>query len=238
VAQATVTVESFLKTVEPYCRSKPTLTKNGYVTVVLKDGVVDDFDKYFDLTKAAKALNATITYTPPGFILPPETKKDDTGTLLFLHESDIEDGGPQPRAVINPSDPDTQSLFESIKPKDTGCKTNVLGVNQRDPIDTYPSPLGNGKYRICEGHRRRMVILNMLRLDGIWALNRKRSEQEAYEDAIILNAKKNLTAYEIAAFILKLKAKFPQIYTTQEVIGKKLGIGQEQISRIMNAFEA
>jgi hypothetical protein len=231
----TKTVEDFLKIVEPYTKSKT--TSGDSIGIILKDEVVSDPDTLIELQIEAKKVGAKCTTMPPGFRVPLVTKvghSDITTELLFLHESDIEDGGPQPRLEIRPDDPETVALFESIKPKDGG-RHNAFGVNQRDPIDTYPSPLNNGKYRICEGHRRRMVIFNMLRLDGIWAFNKKRTEQEAFEDALILNTKKGLSSYELALFMLKLREKFPNAYPTQEALGKRLGLSHDSISIILKA---
>lgn len=158
--------------------------------------------------------------------------------LLYLHAGDIEDGGPQPRLEIKPDDPETVSLFESIKDgRPNTDSSNELGKRQRDPIHTYPSPLNNGKHRICEGHRRRMVIFNMLKLDGIWALEQKRTEQEAYEDALVLNNKKGLSTLDKAHHYIKMMEKFPEAYPTLEAIGKKVGVTKQEISLIMLAYQ-
>lgn len=232
------TVEDFLKLVEPYTKSKsPSIDSIG---IILKDEVVSDPDKMIELQIEAKKIGVTCTPTPPGFRIPLVAAKlgnpDITTELLFLHESDIEDGGPQPRLEIRPDDPETIALFESIKPKDGG-RHNAFGVNQRDPIDTYPSPLNNGKYRICEGHRRRMVIFIMLRLDGIWAFNKKRTEQQAYEDAAILNNKKNLSVKDKVHHYQGMMKKFPDAYPTLEALAKSVGETKQNISLIMLAYQ-
>jgi len=77
----------------------------------------------------------------------------------------------------------------------------------------------------------------MLRRESIKAISENCSEQQAFEDAFSLNyQRKSLTNYELGAFILRLKEKYPQTYTTQEVIGKKLGISHNHLSEIMSAY--
>lgn len=215
--------QEFLKIVEPYMAHK-TITKTD-ISITLKDGVFEDQEKYGELLLKAVDLGATRIYNPkPGFLIPLALAKEDENKLLYLHETDLEDGGPQPRLDISPGS--LQGLYEDIK---------VRG--QRDPIKVYPSPTTPGKYRVRDGHCRKTVIFNMLRKDGIWAINEKRSDLEAFEDAFTLNyQRKSLSSYELGAFILKLKELFPDTYPNQETIGKKLGLSQEAISRIMTAY--
>jgi ParB/RepB/Spo0J family partition protein len=147
--------------------------------------------------------------------------------LKLLHSSEIEEGGPQPRFEIKPDDPETVSLFYSIKEK-----------GQCVPINVYPSPVSLGKYRILKGHRRRMVIFNMLQSDGIWAIVKHQSEQEAYENAFILHYERhNLLTYEFGAFLLRLQTQFPDAYPNQTVLGKKLGLSQSRVSQLISHFE-
>lgn len=229
-------LETFLKENEMYFENISVGTNE--IRAKLKSEVVADQDKYLEIRLVMQKFRAKATTFPPGFVIPiaNATAEDSKSQIVFLSESDIEDGGPQPRLEIRPDDPETVLLFESIKPKD-GSRSNILGKNQKDPIDVYPSPLGNGKFRICEGHRRRMVIFPMLRLNGIWAFKWSITEQEAYELALILNEKKPLTTADKAHFYLQMMDKFPELYPTLESVAKRVGETKQQISLIILAYK-
>jgi ParB/RepB/Spo0J family partition protein len=159
------------------------------------------------------------------FIISKDTMSDKT--ILHLHAVDIEDGGPQPRTNIDPSDPETVKLYEIIKAK-----------GQLEPIHVYPSPLGNGKYRIWEGHRRHMIIFNMLMLPEILAINENYTEQQAYDAVLSLhNTRQNFSFYDQGHYITEVLVKrFPDIYRTQEDIGEHLRLSHDSISVILKAY--
>jgi ParB/RepB/Spo0J family partition protein len=219
-------LDEFLRIVKPYCDKEPVTTATD-ISITLKPEVIHDSDKYMPLLLMAKQLHASVTIVPPGFRIPLTVAKNNAEKqLLFLSESDLEDGGPQPRLEIRPDDPATVSLFESIKAK-----------GQRQAIQVYPSPVTPNKYRIYKGHRRRMVIFNMLRKDGILAVSESCTELQAFEDAFIIHhERKSLTAYEMGKYLLTLQSKFPDVYPTQESLAKKLGITQQSISLLVTAY--
>ncbi|MDT8781948.1 MAG: ParB N-terminal domain-containing protein [Candidatus Bathyarchaeota archaeon] len=190
-------------------------------------------EKLSELKAEASKYNGAYVSSPkPRFLFPNVTLEVPTGyTLLYLQKEAIEVGGPQPRSEISPYDPETQELYENIK-----------AYGQKDPIDVYPSPLGNGKYRIVEGHRRKYVCFDSLYGKfpggpGMWAICKDRTEQEAYEDALILNGKKQFTPFETGQYYKAMLEKFPDVYPTLEAIGKKVGVTSGTISHIIGAFE-
>ncbi len=217
-------VETFLRMVEPYTEGKPLYT-NKEIIIKLKQGVKSDHVKYAPMHIKALELGIKPVENPPGFLIPLAAAKAKEETILFLSASDIEDGGPQPRKDISPAS--LQNLYEDIKEN-----------GQRDPIKVYPSQITQGKYRIRDGHGRRVVIFNMLQWPTIKAINELRTEQEAYEDAFIFNhQRRNLSSYEMGDYIVnQLQKRFPQIYTTQEVIGKRLGLSQDSVSLCLKAY--
>jgi len=153
-------------------------------------------------------------------------KSENEQVLLHLHVADIEGGGPQPRTYIAPDDPETVKLYESIKAK-----------GQLDPIKVYKSPITPGKYRVWEGHRRNMIIFTMFRLSDIKAVDDGLTEQQAFENALIVHIRQNISAYDQGHFIEEdLKKRFPNIYTTQETIAKRLSLSQQTISNILLAY--
>ena len=218
-------VQEFLRVVTPYCVRPPKITKND-VGIVLKPDVVADTKKYEEISLSALSVGATRTSTPPGFRIS-LTESDISPKSFYLHECDIEDGGPQPRTEINPSDPETQTLFELIKAN-----------GQAVPINVYPSPTTRGKYRIAEGHRRRMVIFNMLRQDRIWVVSEPRSELKAYEDAFDLNnARKSLSATDQGRFFQTMMQKFPTVYPNQKAIAERRKLTPAYVSYILSSTE-
>jgi ParB/RepB/Spo0J family partition protein len=207
----------------------------NFLKVTLKATVLADRQKYREIADAALKIGGKAQND--SFLLP----KDETKTLekalgislgyklLILREDDIEQGGPQPRLKII-DDQKTRALAESIDKE-----------GQRDPIDTYPSPLNNGKHRICEGHRRYTAIFGILKpqgkLDFILAKEKNRTELEAWQDAWLLNDKEDLTDYEKGAYMLQLQQKFPNEYPTLEAIGKKLGISKQHVNQLIQCYE-
>ncbi len=233
--QLNAKLAQFLEKIGPYIEKKIN-TPQG-VTITLKQSAVVDPDKYHEILGYAKDANVKPNLVPPGFLLP-LLGSDTEAELVYLYPEDFEDGGPQPRLEIKPDDPATISLFESIKVK-----------GQLHPIIVYPSPLTPSKNRVCEGHRRRMVMFTMLQGKfpggpGIWAIRKKLTEQEAFEQAFTINyERKDLSAFEIGTFILSLQEKFPQVYASrihgfsfQETIGKRLGLSHSTVSLILSAY--
>lgn len=219
-------LEKLLERIKPYVQNQ-TKTTHG-ITIVLKKSAWSDHDKFREILDLAKEFHATPTVTPPGFILPLNGKPHINVVPPYLHPSDIEEGGPQPRTEINPSDPKIQTLFLSIKTE-----------GQRDPIKVFPSPTTPGKYRIKDGHCRAMIIFNMLGRSEIWAVSDERTELEAYKDALILNnARNNLTAYDVGHYIKRvLMIKFPKIFPNQTAVASFLNISQEYTNQVISAYE-
>ncbi len=142
----------------------------------------------------------------------PKEQKTDL-KMLYLHKIDIEAGGPQPRNEILRYDPETVALLESIKEN-----------GQEDPIDVYPSPLGNGKYRIVDGHRRKCVCFDILygRFPGgpgMWAICNDGNEKENYERAAILD-KVPISKVDKSRFCMTMMEKFPEAYPTLDAFRK------------------
>jgi len=195
-----------------------------------KSSVIGDPEKLKQLKEEAKKFGAVLSLNPkPRFLFPSiiiTVPKDCE--LKYIMADQLEAGGPQPRTVLE-FDEETIALKESI-----------LLKGQRDPIDIYDSPNCNGKFRICEGHRRELVCFKMLYGvfpggPGMWAIYRKRTEQEAYEDAALLNEKLPIKLSDKANFYNTMMSKFPQSYPTIEAVGVKVGASKTQISLIVSA---
>jgi ParB/RepB/Spo0J family partition protein len=212
-----------LKFVSAFTIGPPIVTAKNIIGK-LKPEIVSEENQssFLMIQNVVRMLNGAMTFTPTlGFVIP---NVEEENALLYLAEADIEDGGPQPRIEIRPDDPETISLFESIMKK-----------GQLVPIDVYPSPIASNKYRIDDGHRRRMVIFNMLRKDGIWAICKQKSELEAYEDAFTLNyQRESLTDYELGQHLSLMFEKNPNI--TQTALGKKFGVSQQRVSQLLRCF--
>lgn len=207
----------------------------------VKPNVITDPDKVKELKEAAKEFGGALSLfpSPPKFLFPSFVVTVPKGFILrYLMPEDIEGGGPQPRGEIDPQDPETIDLHLDIKKE-----------GQLVPIQTYASPAKNGRCRIYEGHRRHMVIFTMLQGKcpsgpGIWALEASITEQQAFEYAFKINYKrKNLSAYELGAYMMELPKKFPDTYklnahgfSFQETLGKQLGLDQANISRALSAY--
>lgn len=220
-------LSQFLAKMKPYFLGAPAVVGGEKVWNLKQTILADGPIALNAIQSEASSLGITFSRFPsPKFSLKEFTEQTDN-VLLYLHESQIEDGGPQPRIEINPSDPETQALFELIKAN-----------GQRVPINVYPSPNTPGKYRIAEGHRRRMIIFNMLRLDGIWAVSKQRSELEAYEDAFDLNnARKNLSVVDQAKFFVILMQKFPAIYPNQQSIADRRKLSKGYVSEVLSILK-
>lgn len=154
---------------------------------------------------------------------------EDSGfKLLYLFKDDFEEGGPAPRLDVEAVRSD-KNLVESIKDR-----------GQEDPIDVFPSPLGNGKYRIIDGHRRKYVCFDLLKGifpggPGMWVISKDRTELEAYKAVLILNQKCPVSAQETARYYLELKAKYPESYPTYDFLTKKLGFSDSVIAQVVAA---
>jgi len=225
-------LEEFISKNKVYLQGEPYPVGDNYAIDVSQTGLKDR-QTLNELRDEAQKYNGAFVGSPkPRFLFPQVNLNVPKGyKLLYLYKEDIEAGGPQPRSEISPNDPETATLFESIKER-----------GQEDPIDVYPSPLGNGKYRIVEGHRRKLICFDSLYGKfpggpGMWAIFKERTEQEAYEAALILNDKKQIGASEKGHFYEVMMEKFPEAYPTLESVGKKVGASHQQISNIITAYQ-
>lgn len=222
-------VEDFLKMITPYAKSK---TQSGdSIGIILKDEVVADADKMIELQIEAKKIGVTCTPAPPGFRIPLTVavngNSGNTDAYMLLRLSDFEEGGPQPRTEISPDDAETVKTFESIKAK-----------GQLDPIMVYPSPSTPNKYRIFDGHRRFMIIFKMLMRGTIKAVCVHISEQEAHENALLLNDgdnRQNLSAYDKGHYIVEVLMKRFS-YPSQESLASRLGVSRESLNKMILAY--
>lgn len=152
--------------------------------------------------------------------------------MLYLYKNDIESGGPQPRGKISFEEPETKSLFDNIKAN-----------GQERPIQVFPSPLGNGKYRIVDGHRRKFVCFDSLYGvfpggPGMWAICKDRSEQEAYEAALILNDYTLLDEKKKGFLCKKMMDEFKDDYPTFDVFCKKnINLGAENLEFFVDTWK-
>lgn len=224
-------LEEFIVKNKPYLNGEPYPVGDNYAIDVSQTGLKDR-QTLNELRVEAQKYNGAFVPSPkPRFLFPQVNLNVPKGyKLLYLYKEDIEDSGPQPRNEILRYDPETEALLESIKAR-----------GQEDPIDVYPSPLGNGKYRIVEGHRRKLVCFDSLYGKfpggpGMWAIFKDRTEQEAYEAALILNDKKLISATEKGHFYKSMMEKFPQAYPTMEAVGQKVGASKQHISHVIAAY--
>jgi ParB/RepB/Spo0J family partition protein len=224
----TKSVENFLKIVEPYCKSKT--TSGDSIGIILKDEVVSDPDTLIELQIEAKKIGAKCTTTPPGFrvfLAASNGNSENVDSYMLLHIDDFEEGGPQPRTKILPTDPETVKTFASIEAK-----------GQLDPIMVYPSPDHPNKFRIFDGHRRYMIIFKMLMRTTIKAVCVHISEQEAHENALLLNDgdnRQNLSAYDKGHYIVEVLMKRFS-YPSQDALAKKLGMSPQALSYVLLAY--
>lgn len=222
-------LQKFLEEILPYCSREHEVTSQG-ILVTLKASTVQDPEKYLEIDSQARKLGGkAITHPNQGFIFAysfQELKNEPVN--LFIHESDIEDGGPQPRTKIDIEDPKIKALYDSIE-----------FDGQRDPIKVTPSPITPGKYQVRDGHCRRFVIFNLLRKQTIWAVSEKRSELETYKDAFILNStRNNLSDYDQGHYIVEvLMKRFPSAYPTFEAVANALSLDKAEISRIVTSYK-
>lgn len=222
-------LEEFIVKNKPYLKGEPYLVGDNYAVDVSQTNLKNR-QILNKLRSEAEKYGGTYVPSKLSFLFPQVTLMVSKGyKLLYLYKEDIEAGGPQPREEITLYDPETQELYENIK-----------AHGQKAPIDVYPSPITDGKYRIAEGHRRKLVCFDRLYGKfpggpGMWAICKERTEQEAYEDALILNEKKQISASEKGHYYMMMMEKFPQAYPTIESIGKKVGALKSTISQIISA---
>lgn len=228
--QESLTPSQFIEKMKPYIENR-TETNVG-TTITFKESTVSDRTKWGEIQETARMVVGIqkLPFPRIGYILPKAQTviELEDKVNLFLHESDIEDGGPQPRTKIDPADPSIQSLFKSIDME-----------GQRDPIKVYPSPTTPGKYRIRDGHCRRFVIFILLRRPEIWAVSEKRTEFQVYKDAFILNDRRNnLTGYDAGHYIAEvLMKKFLEKFPTYVAVAKELGVTPEYVLMLARAYE-
>lgn len=146
-----------------------------------------------------------------------QEEKQQKFKLLYLCKEDIEEGDHRLRGEIFLNDPKIANLYESIK------RNGLM-----KPIHVYPSPLSNGKYRIVDGHIRKYICFDHLRGifpggPGMLAICKERTEQEAYEDALILNNGLPLNKIDKSYFIKTLMERFKDEYPNFDEFCKKHG---------------
>jgi len=206
----------------------------------VKAFVLTDSNEISNLRNKAKAFGGTLHFSPKAHILFPSLPMEIPKgyTLHFRKKEDFEWGGPQPRIWVL-DDPELVALADNIELN-----------GQREPVDASPSPNGSGKLWLIEGHGRFTSIFEILakrdpqKWVGIWTKEKKRTKLECFEDSVILNGKKKLSAYELGTFIMKLKEEFPEIYISgkhgfnfQETVAKRLGISQQTVSTVLLSFK-
>lgn len=231
------TVAKFLQDNERYFKGQAYKSQEDLIIDINPDTARDN-DKLKEFRQIATKAGFIFSMAPPSIRFPHAALTVQEGyTLHFRRREDFEQGGPQPRIWIL-DDPELKALADNIE---------LHG--QKEPIDASPSPDGTEKLWVIEGHGRFTSIFEILaRRDpqkwvGIWTKEKKRSKLECFEDSVILNGKKKLTAYELGAFIMRLPQELPEIYAPkihgfnfQETVGKRLGLDNTRVSQILIAF--
>jgi hypothetical protein len=229
-------LSQFLAKLQPYIIGEPKVV-NGEKVWSLKQTILADGPVALNKLKdEALLLGIVFSWHPtPKFSLKERATVNQTNNYVFVHSSDLEDGGPQPRTVINPDDTETVKLFQNIRERYK--LYGSVDKAQLVPIQLYPSPITPGKYRVWEGHRRELVIFKLLLLTEIKAQISYISEDEAFEAAFTVHIRANLSAYDQGHYISEeLMKRFPNKYSTQEAVGKQLCMSQESISRFIGVY--
>jgi ParB/RepB/Spo0J family partition protein len=227
VEEYTPKLSQFLARNARFITGEPKIV-NGERVWQLKSDICADREKLDEIRTEAASFGVTFSLFPtPRFSVKITSEEENGKQDLYLHECDIEDGGPQPRTKIDPKDPKIQELYASLDK-----------YGQLDPCKGYPSPTTPGKYRLRDGHCRRFIIFNMLRSDVLWVVSQKRTEKQCYKDAYILNNNRNnLTPYDLGHYIQEVLMKlFPIDYPNQTVVAKELGIDQALVSRYISTY--
>ena len=176
--------------------------------------------------KKLEKLGATYSPTTNTFLLSQIPKKEqrDPERLADLLLTDLVPG-PNPRLNI-----DTVGLQELY--------ADMLKNGQKQRLEVRPSPLFPGKYEIIDGNRRKRVA-EMLGWPIIKAVIRDMTDQEAYENAFIINNdRQELSAFEKGRWFKILMDKWPEEYPTQLSLAKRFGYHTHApISSAINYYE-
>lgn len=242
-------LERFMSKYKEYLEGKVYILQPGNNRAInAKQNIIGDREKTKELIAAVKEYGGVLSIfpSPAKFLFPAANVASQGYKLLILHEEDIEDGGPQPRLHI---------LDDPIRLAKVNAIADSIEIEgQREPIDVYPSPSGNGKYRVCEGRMRHTAIFKILKVQGrkgtdgrvidyILAFCKNRTELEAWEDALILQDKEGLTPYELGLYINGLPQRFPEIYSPnrhgfsfQETVAKRLAMDRTTVSKVLSEY--
>ena len=200
-------IESLIEQLKPNCE---TISKNA-VGLFIKPKKDLAPALLIAMGKKLEKLGATYSPTTNTFLLSQIPKKEqrDPERLADLLLTDLVPG-PNPRLNI-----DTVGLQELY--------ADMLKNGQKQRLEVRPSPLFPGKYEIIDGNRRKRVA-EMLGWPIIKAVIRDMTDQEAYENAFIINNdRQELSAFEKGRWFKILMDKWPEEYPTQLSVAKRFG---------------
>ena len=215
-------IESLIEQLKPNCE---TISKNA-VGLFIKPKKDLAPALLIAMGKKLEKLGATYSPTTNTFLLSQIPKKEqrDPERLADLLLTDLVPG-PNPRLNI-----DTVGLQELY--------ADMLKNGQKQRLEVRPSPLFPGKYEIIDGNRRKRVA-EMLGWPIIKAVIRDMTDQEAYENAFIINNdRQELSAFEKGRWFKILMDKWPEEYPTQLSLAKRFGYHTHApISSAINYYE-
>ncbi len=215
-------IESLIEQLKPNCE---TISKNA-VGLFIKPKKDLAPALLIAMGKKLEKLGATYSPTTNTFLLSQIPKKEqrDPERLADLLLTDLVPG-PNPRLNI-----DTVGLQELY--------ADMLKNGQKQRLEVRPSPLFPGKYEIIDGNRRKRVA-EMLGWPIIKAVIRDMTDQEAYENAFIINNdRQELSAFEKGRWFKILMDKWPEEYPTQPSLAKRFGYHTHApISSAINYYE-
>jgi ParB/RepB/Spo0J family partition protein len=215
-------IESLIEQLKPNCE---TISKNA-VGLFIKPKKDLAPALLIAMGKKLEKLGATYSPTTNTFLLSQIPKKEqrDPERLADLLLTDLVPG-PNPRLNI-----DTVGLQELY--------ADMLKNGQKQRLEVRPSPLFPGKYEIIDGNRRKRVA-EMLGWPIIKAVIRDMTDQEAYENAFIINTdRQELSAFEKGRWFKILMEKWPEEYPTQLSLAKRFGYHTHApISSAINYYE-
>ena len=215
-------IESLIEQLKPNCE---TISKNA-VGLFIKPKKDLAPALLIAMGKKLEKLGATYSPTTNTFLLSQIPKKEqrDPERLADLLLTDLVPG-PNPRLNI-----DTVGLQELY--------ADMLKNGQKQRLEVRPSPLFPGKYEIIDGNRRKRVA-EMLGWPIIKAVIRDMTDQEAYENAFIINNdRQELSAFEKGRWFKILMEKWPEEYPTQLSLAKRFGYHTHApISSAINYYE-
>ena len=215
-------MESLIEQLKPNCE---TISKNA-VGLFIKPKKDLAPALLIAMGKKLEKLGATYSPTTNTFLLSQIPKKEqrDPERLADLLLTDLVPG-PNPRLNI-----DTVGLQELY--------ADMLKNGQKQRLEVRPSPLFPGKYEIIDGNRRKRVA-EMLGWPIIKAVIRDMTDQEAYENAFIINNdRQELSAFEKGRWFKILMEKWPEEYPTQLSLAKRFGYHTHApISSAINYYE-